>query len=325
MFISSRASYANSTLTRKANLNNLIPVQARKQPSESTQFVPSIMLSNPMSLVPKLSEVQELVLRQNIQIGCIVESWLKPHIADTVVNNEGYNIVRKDRLSHEHGGVCVYIKEDIKYQITSDLSCCNDHEIVWIQLNPTRLPRGFSCIIIAVVYYPGPTSPAESNSQLMLNHLFESLMKAETQFPNCGIVVTGDFNRLNISRLQNHFKLKQLVKFLTRGQATLDLVLTNMAGKFSPPMALPPFGLSDHNTIIVKPKARHANENTRVSIITRDSRESKKVCLGRYLSNVDWASVFNHDECEEKLSSFNQIIRIGIDKHHAKVHSQDTP
>ena len=103
--LSSRPRYENSSLLRPANLNNLSFVQpkdkpARSQPPPTRHFVPSIMLSNPMSLQPKLSEVEEFLLRKNIQIGCIVESWLKPRISDTVVNIEGYNIVRKRTVSH---------------------------------------------------------------------------------------------------------------------------------------------------------------------------------------------------------------------------------
>ena len=82
------------------------------------------------------------------------------------------------------------------------------------------------CILLAVVYYPGRNSPAESDSQNLLNHLFDSLKSAESLYPNCGIIVTGDFNRLDMCHLRNHFKLKQLVKFPTRGQVTLDLILT---------------------------------------------------------------------------------------------------
>ena len=80
------------------------------------------------------------------------------------------------------------------------------------------------------------------------------------------------FNRLKTRRLQNHFKLKQLVKFPTRGQATLDLILTNMAEKYAEPESFPPFGLSDHVTVIVAPKVRDAADNTRLSITTRDTR-----------------------------------------------------
>ena len=46
----------------------------------SVNFVPRVMLANNMSLVLELDEVQELLLRLNVQVGCIVDSWLKQHI-----------------------------------------------------------------------------------------------------------------------------------------------------------------------------------------------------------------------------------------------------
>ena len=158
VLFSPRVSYANySNSSRRANLNNLISIPAKKlqvQPALGSHFLPSIILSNPISLTRKLCEVQELLPRQNVQIGCIVEPWLKEHITDSVVNIEGYNIVRKDRSLLDHGGVCVYIKEEIKYELAESLTCCIDHEIIWVKLMPSRSPRGFSCMILAVVYYP---------------------------------------------------------------------------------------------------------------------------------------------------------------------------
>ena len=104
--------------------------------------------------------------------------------------------------------------------------------------------------------------------------------------PNCGIILTGDFNRLKTSRLQKHFKLKQLVKFPTRGNATLDLFLTNMGDHFATPEPNPPFGLSDHCTVFVRPKERIPNQKTRKSISIRDKRDSNKARLGRYLGTL---------------------------------------
>ena len=57
----------------------------------------------------------------------------------------------------------------------------------------------------------------------MLNHLFHSLSKIEAKFHNCGIIIAGDFNHLNVNSIKKH-----IVKSPTRGKATLDLVLTNM-------------------------------------------------------------------------------------------------
>ena len=74
-----------------------------------------------------------------------------------------------------------------------NLQCCNDHEIIWLKLNPPRTPCGFSCIIFGLVYYPGRTSPAESDPHILNDHLFESLTLAEAALPNCG----NRLNRLN--------------------------------------------------------------------------------------------------------------------------------
>ena len=137
--------YANLHLTRGVNFNNLVAVSKTKpshQNRASVHFVPRVMLANTMSLVPKLDEVQELLLRLNVQVGCIVESWLKQHINDSVVNTDGYNIVWKDRSSHEHGGICIYIQDHIKFETPENLQCCNNHEIIWLKLNPSRTPVG---------------------------------------------------------------------------------------------------------------------------------------------------------------------------------------
>ena len=62
----------------------------------------------------------------------------------------------------------------------------------------------------------------------MLNYLIESMSFIEANYFSCGIIILGDFNHLNISRLITNFKLKQIINFPTCGQNMLDdFVLTN--------------------------------------------------------------------------------------------------
>ena len=210
------------------------------------------------------------MLRKRVDIGLITETWLNDNISDSIVHIDGYNLHRKDRLVKQHGGVCIYLRDGIMFEIPENLNCCQDHEIYWLKLIPKRLPRGFSCLIVAVVYHP-----PGADSQLITNHLFQSLSAAESTFPNCGLIVAGDFNHLNVDSLQRHFNLKQLVKSPTRGQATLDLILTNMAKFFSQPEINPPFGLSDHSTVLLNPKKRTPAMSIRKQIFVRDKRQSK--------------------------------------------------
>lgn len=129
-------------------------------------FVPRLMIANTMSLVPKVLEVEEFLLRNNVDIGFITETWLKDKISDSVVKIQGYKIVRRDRSIQQHGRLCVYIKNGIKFEIPDMLQCCDNHEVVWLKLKPNRLPHGFCCIMIAVVYHP----PGADHHSFM-NHL----------------------------------------------------------------------------------------------------------------------------------------------------------
>ena len=81
---------------------------------------------------------------------------------------------------------------------------------------------------------------------------------------------------------------------------------------FSTPECFPPFGLSDHCTVIAQPRKRVPNQHTRKSITIRDIRDSKKMCLGRYFSSINWSVVTSQPTCEEKLQVFNEVIEIGM-------------
>lgn len=75
--------------------------------------MPSVLLSNVMSLTPKIDEVRIVLNDLNIDLGCIVESWLQEHIHDNIVAISGYNLVRRDRIGGQHGGICIYVRKSI--------------------------------------------------------------------------------------------------------------------------------------------------------------------------------------------------------------------
>ena len=91
-------------------------------------------------------------------------------------------------------------------------------EVLWVKTPTHRLPRGITSIVFGIVYHPHSANPSE-----MVEYLFDQLSFIESTFPSCGLMLLGDFNRLNVSRISNQFRLKQLVKFPTRGSHTLDL------------------------------------------------------------------------------------------------------
>ena len=124
-------------------------------------------------------------------------------------------------------------------------------EILWAELRPARLPRGYNSIVVGTLYHP----PSASDPAIM-EYLIKCLSTIASCYPNCGILIAWDFNRLQITRLRNNFQLKQIVHFPTRGRRTLDLILTNISEYYQDPIERPPFGLSDHASIELQPKER---------------------------------------------------------------------
>ena len=164
----------NRTSKRKININNLISipksdVNPYSPKSHEKHFVPAFLLSNVMSLAPKIDEVRAVV-----QIICpdfisITETWLQSHTHSNVVGLNGYNLIRKDRQEGLHGGICIYIKDSIKVSFLDTLPI-SSLEVLWVNLRPTRLPRGIHSIIVGTVYHP----PNADNTE-MLTYLMETL------------------------------------------------------------------------------------------------------------------------------------------------------
>ena len=170
-----------------------------------------------------------------------------------------------------------------------------------------RLPRGFSCLIVAVLYHP----PVVDIN--ICEHLFNSLARAESIYPNCALIIAGDFNRLDVTRLKRHFHLKQTVKASTPKDAILDLVLTNLHDHYDKPQTLPHFGLSDHSTLSVPPLVRKWGTASEKLILKRDLQPSRKAEMGRYICSLDWPLLLSFPEtCDELLCVFEQVIHTGL-------------
>ena len=208
---------------------------------------------NARSIVNKRIELQAVANTRELELIAITETWLNCNILDNEILSSEYNIHRRDRL-RRGGGVLLAVKEGIRCQRRLDLE--TDCEILWCELNLNSNP-GLS-YFVGVFYRPPDTD------LIYLTELTNSLEKLP---PSCKILLLGDFNLPNIewtlvSPLQqdslsdyfcdyivNYFGLSQLVKTPTRGNALLDLVLTNTPENISSIDIDCGLGNSDHNII----------------------------------------------------------------------------
>ena len=289
------------------------------------QFVPSILLSNAMSLAPKIDEIAYTLNSTNTDIAFFSETWLKETVSDDPIKIKGYQLFRRDRKNRAHGGVCLYAKNSIQCKILPDLHSDN-HEILWVELRPNRLPRGFSNIIAAVIYHP-----PDADNAAKRDYLRSSLTTVDSKYPNSVTILAGDFNKLDFTSTAKSFQLKPIIDFPTSGANTLDQIFTNIAEYYSSPLSEPPFGLSDHLTVTVSPGIREKLSKPKLKVIkTRDKRPRKIASVGRFLLQVPWSDLFLPDQsCEDKLSILTEIVNYGLDtimpERSVRVHETDRP
>lgn len=105
---------------------------------------------------------------------------------------------------------------------------------------------------------------------------------------------------------------------------------TNLQDFYDVPDRLPPFGLSDHMSIQVKPKLRANLPKGRFVVKSRDLRPSKRLAKRTYLREVNIPEFTNSvATCTEKASLLETIITTGLDMvlplQSKTVHSSEPP
>ena len=106
----------------------------------------------------------------------------------------------------------MYVRDYIPFEILPDIMD-DKFEVLWVEIWLPRLPRGIQSIVGTVYHSPSCRDPG------ILVYLQESMSK-EDRYPNCGIILLGDFNKMDMTRIKNAYGVKQVAPFQTRGNKT---------------------------------------------------------------------------------------------------------
>ena len=188
----------------------------------------------------KIDEITILMNVIHVDIACLTETWLSGEILPCVTGIEGYACERRDRGYRRGGGVLIYIRNGIPYHRINTLEC-DEVESLWLLVRDKCMPRKFSHILIGVVYHP-PGACDLTTTNHVINSI-DDILKIHAQ---AGVMLLGDFNKLNDTQLRS-YPLKQVVKLPTRRTAILDKIFTNMGNLYDKPIVLAPSSFSDHN------------------------------------------------------------------------------
>jgi len=264
---------------------------------------PSVLSLNARSLsIEKSDELQEVVYLNRVTCVCVTETWFKDYMDNASVNILGFNCERRDRLNKRGGGVACYIHETVHYNRLSDLDDAV-HEVVWVRLQPKKLPRQFSCIIIACIYHP-----PDSDNISMRDYLITCMDTILRKHPNCGVILTGDFNQLRDDFLRTHYKYKQLVNKPTRLNAILDKLWTNMSAVYDSPEVLDELGASDHRMVLLSTTGHPSLDTGSVQhVITRCMGHTERAMFASALSRVRWEPLYHLPTCQEQFEYFQGL------------------
>ncbi len=209
------------------------------------------------------------------------------------------------------GGVCFYINNSWcnERNLHSIKSFCSpDLEFHMLLCRPFWLPREFTAIIITAVYIP-----PQANTDQALKELYRNISEQETTHPDAAFVVTGDFNKANFRTIAP--KYFQHVTINTRGDRILDHCYTSFRDAYKS-LPRPPFGKSDHSSILLLPAYRQKLKREAPALRTVQCwSDQSDAILQDCFDHVDWDMfrAASDDDIEAYSDTVTCFIRKCID------------
>ena len=123
---------------------------------------------NVRSLTAHLDEVNLLLLREQMDVLCLSETWLTEAVDPATLLFPGYTICRCDgRVKKSGGGVAILYRNTLRAEQLQVPAGNSTLEALWIQITSR------STIVVGVAYRPpsGPTAPAIDCLHQQLTHV----------------------------------------------------------------------------------------------------------------------------------------------------------
>jgi hypothetical protein len=287
--------------------------KAAKSDLESDSM--TFYIINPTSLV-KPSALQQLcteLTQFNIAVAIVSESWFTCNHTDQFVDIKGYVLQRKDRVKKKGGGVCMYVRDDIKCSTMSlhPNSLSEYIEVLWSECRYGRV-----VYYIAACYHPPKARYCDSIFKAELTRDIECILKM-TVSPGetVVIVISGDFNSLDTDFLEVDFGLTQIVSQPTHGNKILDKFFTSRPDiseveVFASLIKTKHRAVFVKQTLLCKSKFRMC-ERKKVKVYDRRPHhlDVLRHCLGIH----DWSETLACEDVQIVYNEFLDVVKFYID------------
>ena len=281
----------------------------------------SILNANIRSLCKNVDNFKDFIHCSQMDLGIIglVETWLKDKPHD-YFNLTGYNLEFQNRANKGGGGVCLYVRNDIKYQVRNDFQDIkhpDNVESIFIEIE-----RPFSKNILICNMYRPPDQDINE-----FNNFIDSILTKATRNQKI-IYLMGDFN-INLLNEDFHAPTNDFLNVLssyslypsitkptriTSKSATLiDNIFTNSRCKQTSGIIMT--DLSDHLPIFTFSELNFScNTNLNNDVEIRQYTHQNIEYFKSELKNVDWEKICSLNDVNTSYSNFITKFRELHDK-----------
>ncbi|CAB3982643.1 Hypothetical predicted protein [Paramuricea clavata] len=154
-------------------------------------------------------QVSKLVADNDWDIFTASETWLNSTVNNADVNISGYKLFRGDRRHKRGGGVCAYIRDNLKAKEITDLSSTSENgfQQLWVRIQHIKLKSFLLCVVYR---------PPDCEITCLEEYLTPSIIEAHLYGKD--IIIMGDLNYDLLSNKPESQALKDLCTMLNLSQ-----------------------------------------------------------------------------------------------------------
>ena len=274
----------------------------------------SFASTNARSLPPKICSMIECFRELELSFFCITETWLKNDPATErekkeMFESEKIKLLAKNRGTRG-GGVCVAVNT-----LLMDMSIIplpnNKYEVLGCVGRVKNVDN--ELVVITVYLPPKMSAPVLEN---FCEFLGDAIEHVKNKYNNPFVVITGDFNRKDISEALADFPDIELVTTAaTRAGAVLDRTYTNFNHKINNTSVAPPLeandgaSVSDHKVVTFDAAFPLQERKTKRIIKFRPYTQRGEDLFGRMLATHDWSHLeSSEDPAEEMRTTLDGMV-----------------
>lgn len=274
----------------------------------------NIVHQNIQGIRNKIIELELFLNETSCDVFCVSEHWAKN---DQVIslNIEGYmNVAYYCRNAHIHGGVCMYVRNGIRY---SELNFVNDMSVEkHFECTGVKVSINGNKFIILTTY----RSP-EGDFALFISKLGDLLHEVYKKYKHHNYIVCGDFN-INFSKRSNNlhslldtfdsYSMYPTIQAPTRGSNCIDNIFINIESSGFKTEVLDNT-LGDHLAQILKLSSLNNEENNsdQFPYQYRDIHNQDNInYFLSLLENEKWIEIYElNGDVNGAFNTFHQIFQ----------------